>query len=168
MIVMSIYYVPDDYNDDVETNIMQCWRGRRVDTEEQRVAFGHCQVAEWEGRLQWKRDTCTIVNVKVNVVQADNDISTIALQRKKVALWWTKKPLMKMTITSSRGPPPITFQLGILLSQDFPHRLKSLKGRRRGPPEKDEGSSWKLGGPWNLKNETKTKSKVAEGQGANT
>ena len=165
---MRMDYGPDDYNDDVETNIMQCRRGRRVDTGEQRVVIGHCQVSEWEGRLQWKRDTCTIVNVEVNVVQADNDISTIALQRKKVALWWTKKPLMKMTITSSRGPPPITFQSGILLSQDFPQRLKSLKGRRRGPPEKDEGSSWKVGGPWNLKNETKTKSKVAEGQGANT
>ena len=145
---------------------MQCWRGRRVDTEEQRVAIGHCQVSEWEGRLQWKRDTCncSCLHVDVNDDQVDDDISTIAL----VALWWIYKPLMKMTITSSRGPPPINFQSGILLSQDFPQRLKSPKGRRREPPEKDEGSSWKVGGPWNLKNETKTKSKVAEGQGANT
>ena len=36
----------DDYNGDVETNIMQCWRGRRVDTEEQLVVIGHCQVSE--------------------------------------------------------------------------------------------------------------------------
>ena len=46
MIVMRIYYGPDDYNDDVETNIMQCWHGRRVDTEEQLVVIGHCQVSE--------------------------------------------------------------------------------------------------------------------------
>ena len=46
MIVMRIDYGPDDYNDDVETNIMQCWRGRRVDTEEQLVVIGHCQVSE--------------------------------------------------------------------------------------------------------------------------
>ena len=46
MIVMRIDYGPDDYDDDVEANIMQCWRGRRVDTGEQRVVIGHCQVSE--------------------------------------------------------------------------------------------------------------------------
>ena len=46
MIVMRIDYGPDDYIGDVVTNIMQCWRGRRVDTGEQLVVIGHCQVSE--------------------------------------------------------------------------------------------------------------------------
>ena len=44
-------------------------------------------------KFQSEKDGCNgreipaIVNVEVNFVQADDDISAIAFQRKKVALW---------------------------------------------------------------------------------
>ena len=44
-------------------------------------------------KFQSEKDGCNgreipaIVNVEVNVVQADDDVGTIVLQRKKVALW---------------------------------------------------------------------------------